>query len=409
MICFFTFMPISPSASRWTLRCRSGRVTPFTLLDRRESDMRDQFPQHHFGPLGISTDELIRFRKSFQRYSHQAEALSRPSYCLLCGKENPSFCNSHSVPQFCLRKIALNGEVHTSAQLMGCELFHDHKGVKSAGTFRMICKNCDSSFFSSYESEGALTSAVSLNDRQMGQIALKTLLLEQFKELAQLKLFELVQADYPLINLEPALLTPRALDLAEDREALRYALDCIKGEKTYRVLFDELLDHTSPIAFQGRIALASGFNGEVINWIWDMRQSNQIANIFFCVFPTSQSTRVLLFCDRDVYSRFAGFANELNAVDSDIRLKALIKVMFAYSEEVYLSPWLPDSILNDTGLKKLASMSGMRVAPIGEAEQRVLSRAICVQHAREFGINNLPDIPNLLNAKYSMQTLKAKL
>ena len=196
----------------------------------------------------------------------------------------------------------------------------------------MICKDCDSSFFSSYESEGALTSAVSLNDRQMGQIALKTLLLEQFKELAQLKLFELVQADYPLINLEPALLTPRALDLAEDREALRYALDCIKGEKTYRVL-----------------------------------------------------------------------------VDSDIRLKALIKVMFAYSEEVYLSPWLPDSILNDTGLKKLASMSGMRVAPIGEAEQRVLSRAICVQHAREFGINNLPDIPNLLNAKYSMQTLKAKL
>lgn len=128
----------------------------------------------------------------------------------------------------------------------------------------MICKDFDSIFFSSYESEGALTSAVSLNDRQMGQIALKTLLLEQFKELAQLKLFELVQADYPLINLESALLTPRALDLAEDREALRYALDCIKGEKTYRVLFDELLDHTSPIAFQGRIALASGFNGEVI-------------------------------------------------------------------------------------------------------------------------------------------------
>lgn len=65
----------------------------------------------------------------------------------------------------------------------------------------MICKDCDSSFFSSYESEGALTSAVSLNDRQMGQIALKTLLLEQFKELAQLKLFELVQADYPLSTL----------------------------------------------------------------------------------------------------------------------------------------------------------------------------------------------------------------
>ncbi len=36
--------------------------------------MRDQFPQHHFGPLGISTDELIRFRKSFQRYSRRAEA-----------------------------------------------------------------------------------------------------------------------------------------------------------------------------------------------------------------------------------------------------------------------------------------------------------------------------------------------
>lgn len=174
------------------------------------------------------------------------------------------------------------------------------------------------------------------------------------------------------------------------------------------MLFDELLDHTSPIAFQGRIALASGFNGEVINWIWDMRQSNQIANLFLCVFPTSQSTRVLLFCDQDVYSRFAGFANELKAVDSDIRLKALIKIMFAYSEEVYLSPWLPDSILNDTGLKKLASMSGIRLAPIGEEEQRVLSRAICVQHAREFGINNLPDVPNLLSAKYSMQTLKAK-
>lgn len=156
MIYFFAFIPISPSACRWTQRYRSGRVTPFTLLDRRGSDMRDQFPQHHFGPLGISTDELIRFRKSFQRYSRRAEAFSRPSYCLLCGKENPSFCNSHSIPQFCLRKIALNGEVHTSAQLMGCELFHDHKGVKSAGTFRMICKDCDSIFFLHMKAKGLL-------------------------------------------------------------------------------------------------------------------------------------------------------------------------------------------------------------------------------------------------------------
>ena len=60
--------------------------------------MHDQFPQHHFGPLGINTDELIRFRKSFQRYSLRAETLARSSYCLLCGKENPSFCNSHSIP-----------------------------------------------------------------------------------------------------------------------------------------------------------------------------------------------------------------------------------------------------------------------------------------------------------------------
>ena len=44
---------------------------------------------------------------------------TKPEKCILCGKEQTSFCNSHSVPQMCLRPIADQGKVLHASLAMG--------------------------------------------------------------------------------------------------------------------------------------------------------------------------------------------------------------------------------------------------------------------------------------------------
>ena len=48
----------------------------------------------------------ITYNKLMSKIQAKARQEANLNYCYYCKKEVSSFCNSHSVPQFCLRRIA---------------------------------------------------------------------------------------------------------------------------------------------------------------------------------------------------------------------------------------------------------------------------------------------------------------
>ena len=48
----------------------------------------------------------ITYNKLMSKIQAKARQEAKLNYCYYCKKEVSSFCNSHSVPQFCLRRIA---------------------------------------------------------------------------------------------------------------------------------------------------------------------------------------------------------------------------------------------------------------------------------------------------------------
>ena len=61
----------------------------------------------------------IELRKRINKLFSQTRNAAKPNKCVLCGKKQTSFCNSHSVPQFSLRNIADNGKLLHDSVLYG--------------------------------------------------------------------------------------------------------------------------------------------------------------------------------------------------------------------------------------------------------------------------------------------------
>lgn len=72
--------------------------------------------------------------------------------CLLCGKNINGFCNSHSVPRMILQQIADQGWVlKTDVSINPSKETERGYGLKRAGTFHLICSECDKKCFLDYE------------------------------------------------------------------------------------------------------------------------------------------------------------------------------------------------------------------------------------------------------------------
>ena len=67
----------------------------------------DEERQRYFG-------NEVSFNKWISRLNAKARQNAKRDSCYVCKKPCTSFCNSHSVPQFCLRRIAVDGKVYIS-------------------------------------------------------------------------------------------------------------------------------------------------------------------------------------------------------------------------------------------------------------------------------------------------------
>lgn len=120
-------------------------------------------------PEGTDTIEI---RKRMSELIFKARKEAKPNVCVLCGKPQTSFCNSHSVPRLTLKNIAKNGKVLLASVMMGIEEIIDiEDGIKGSGTFRFICNECDGKFFQDYENEQNLK--LKPTDKMLAEIAVK--------------------------------------------------------------------------------------------------------------------------------------------------------------------------------------------------------------------------------------------
>mgnify|MGYP004432659323 CR=1 FL=1 len=90
----------------------------------------------------LSNEQVIEMRKIIGRQIKEATSESRHKKCMLCG-EPGGFCNSHTIPRFCLENIAWNGKLNSFNTLINSELFSKDFGVNNAATFHIICRHCE--------------------------------------------------------------------------------------------------------------------------------------------------------------------------------------------------------------------------------------------------------------------------
>lgn len=119
---------------------------------------------------------------------------SGPKKCMICGIElssqdaRSSICLSHSIPQHSLKNISLNGKIHNLNKLINFKIKEEEQGTKNAGTFRLICRNCDSFAFREYENfanhTDHLISSMNTTDTQkiLNEIAMKDYLTIIYKK-----------------------------------------------------------------------------------------------------------------------------------------------------------------------------------------------------------------------------------
>lgn len=113
----------------------------------------------------------ITYNKLMSKIQAKARQEAKLNYCYYCKKEVSSFCNSHSVPQFCLRRIAADGKVYNANTLIDLPFMRSEQGVNEAGTFQLICRACDSKIFQQYEDPTAYQAKPT--GQMLAQIAMK--------------------------------------------------------------------------------------------------------------------------------------------------------------------------------------------------------------------------------------------
>lgn len=326
-------------------------------------------------------DNRIEYRKQLSRIISKSKNDSKLDYCYYCERDISRFCNSHSIPRFCLKNIAVNGDVFYFNTIIKMPLMDEDKGINESGTFKIICSDCDSKIFKDYEDPNNYESKPTL--RMLAQIAMKNYLRIISKRLNEISLYD---------NLSPELFAPKQqvnkLDLEEFRlNFLKAKFINEKNKGDYYLFYYRKLEYVVPLAFQGSITLISDFEGCLVNDIYYLDPKYKLQDIHICVFPLSNSSIVMMFVDSE-YKRLRKFRKQFNAL-----LPAINYIIFCYSEDIFLYKGLDKKIINNDMLANAAKKS---------TESLVINPSInpMLKMLENYNLKQYKTIPNLLLEEY---------
>lgn len=349
---------------------------------------------------GFSDEQIIELRKIINDHIKDARKKSRHKKCLLCDKEG-GFCDSHIIPQFCLKNIAWNGKLNSFNTLIDCDFLKKDSGIKDAGIFHLICRSCDGKVFQNYENAAVYESVPT--ETVLNQIVLKTSLRDIYKHEAEIEMYkamkQVMKEKSPFLSIFinkmlDSQIEARKWDTKECYEIFNTAKENLSSPKSWlKIISYDKLDFTVPIAFQGMIALVTGVNGETINDNYNYESSYKVEYLHIAVFPLKQSTVVILFLD-DKCTRYEKFEKFLSESTQAKRLEIINRIILLYAEDYYLSKQLDDDII-----KSLQEPAKILQDSITTNPQKSLENAV-----KDYDLRRDTCIPNLLSKEYSVRS-----
>lgn len=343
----------------------------------------------------LTKEEKINCRKEVSKILSRSRQKAKLKKCYYCGKQVSRFCNSHSVPAFCLRNIAVDGKVYYANTLINLPVLDEEKGVKESGTFKIICPECDREIFKKYENPDNYIQKPS--SQMLAQIALKNYLKCISKRLLENEMYNIV-AELSSLGKSVAreYLSINGLDLLDYQKGYEKAKRLGKKDwnRDYYLFYYQLLDYTVPIAFQGAIAVISDLEGNTINNIYDKSSDYHIKDLHVCVFPLQNKSAIMLFIDSKD-KRYRTFCKQFKKLQNDEKLALINYLIFLYSEDVFISKTISKPILDHINLKEVARKSSTYFTM--EPKNSI------VEAGKEFDLNNWNCIPNLLDEEYKIE------
>jgi len=353
----------------------------------------------NLGAFSDEEKELLRtdftYRKMMSQLQKEARQAAKRDTCYFCGKSVTSFCNSHSVPRFCLENIATNGEVLTLNSIVDNPLMNAESGVKKAGTFHLICNDCDSKIFSDYENpENYLKEPT---PKMIAQMALKNSLKSISKRLVEIQLFKIMARKTDTARMfSHAKNAANEMDLKEYEDSYRKAKRALeKGSSTdYYICYYEKLNYVVPITFQASLALAVDFDGNIINNVYNPSSSYRIQNIHISILPLKSETVIVMFIENGD-KHYRRFYKQFKKLTLDDKLAALTLIMFMYSEDMYFSKSIEKEVLKSNTLCE-AGIAGQDIVSFTPFFDPL--EILRESHS----LDKRHEIPNLLSEKYKL-------
>lgn len=351
----------------------------------------------------LTESEKIKMSKEYSESLKNAREKAKLDRCLLCNKTCTSFCNSHTIPQFIMKELSKNGNYFCMNTLIGMPTSKQIVGTKEAITFHTICNECDQIYFRTYENPDSYLSG--LSQKLLAEVALKNNLRLLSKKIIENEMLldkykNIEESSFQALNFLEAIET-NELDIKETLKSIELAKDTIKGKKDGYYLIDYIkLDYVAKMAFQSKVALVCGFDGELINDIYYKNAKYKIQCLHISVFPMKGGTYIFLFIENGD-KRYSKFYKHYRKLSLDEKLKVVNYIILKYSEEWLLSSNIEKTILNNKGLSdavRTISIPKPRLSFFGgkdinelELKNELLSKAISL-----YSLKNLPDIPNFL-------------
>lgn len=272
----------------------------------------------------------------------------------MCGKEQSSFCNSHSVPQMCLRPIADKGKVLYASSAMGFDtgVVDVDGGVNNSGTFNYICRECDAKFFQDYENPDNIIQPPT--DKILAEIAVKNMLLQLNKRANEQELIPVLQRELGMYENPDDLSKIKTLDQKEYEEVL-FHQGIVKNNKLgeYQILFRKVLPYKVPIAAQSAIVLPYDMEGNILNEIYNLDESVRMQYMHIAVLPLKDVSVVLAFYHkRDKLYR--KLRHQINSSSQEKVLQYINYLIFEYTENVYFSKKIEAELKNNKMIEKVS-------------------------------------------------------
>ena len=343
----------------------------------------------------LEKDKIIQATKQVNKLLKDSHSLAKLDHCYYCGKKVSSFCNSHFVPAFCLRNIADNGKVNYMNTIIDLPVLKENKGVKDSGTFRLICRDCDSKIFQDYENPDNYNASPSM--KMLSQISMKNNLKFIEKRRSELELYNLMKnlaGDSPMADFLDQKNVVSTLDLKEFEDSFLYDKNCdlTPSDSCYSLALFQELPYKVPLAFQGFIALITDIDGGVINDIYNLDPQYIIKNLSLCVFPLKDRSIIIMFVEKDNL-RYNDFFSQLKQFSLNEQLQIINYIIFAYCEDYFLSP-----LLSKDTLDKLRATAGktsdLAIFPSQTTSTGLNAMKTIYNYSDRFSI------PNLLSEKY---------